>query len=114
MTDQVTKLNITKNLVEKISELLDAEVHYSYMLDHRGEEKRKISNGSQECERMASLLKSLGGEFLEYKLGHHFTQRGFEAEFGEDAEYPQINIGFRHIGNMKETLQHLKAEGAFV
>ena len=43
MTDQVTKLNITKNLVEKISELLDAEVHYSYMLDHKGEEKRKIS-----------------------------------------------------------------------
>ena len=26
------------------------------------------SNGSQECERMAQLLKSLGGEFLEYKL----------------------------------------------
>ena len=28
------------------------------------------SNGSQECERMAQLLKSLGGEFLEYKLNH--------------------------------------------
>ena len=48
------------------------------------------SNGSQECERMASLLKSLGGEFLEYKLNEHFTQRGFESEFGKDAEYPQI------------------------
>ena len=72
------------------------------------------SNGSQECERIASLLKSLGGEFLEYKLGEHFTQRGFEAEFGKDAEYPQINIGFKHIGNMKETLQHLKESGAFV
>ena len=31
------------------------------------------SNGSQECERMAQLLKSLGGEFLEYKLNHHFS-----------------------------------------
>ena len=41
MTDQVTKLNITKNLVEKISELLDAEVHYSYMLNHKGEEEEK-------------------------------------------------------------------------
>ena len=47
----------------------------------------------QECERMASLLKSLGGEFLEYKLGHHFTQRGFEAEFGEDAEYHRLTLG---------------------
>ena len=38
-----TKLNITKNLVEKIAELLDAEVKYSYLLNHKGEEKRKIS-----------------------------------------------------------------------
>jgi len=38
-----TKLNITKNLVEKIAELLDAEVQYSYLLNHKGEEKRKIS-----------------------------------------------------------------------
>lgn len=71
------------------------------------------SNGSQECERIASLLRSLGGEFLEYRVGSHFTQRGFESEFGKDAEYPQINIGFKHIGGMKETLQYLKNEGAF-
>ena len=38
-----TKLNITKNLVEKIAELLNAEVHYSYLINHKGEEKRKIS-----------------------------------------------------------------------
>lgn len=72
------------------------------------------SNGSQECERMASLLRSLGGEFLEYKLGQHFTQRGFEAEFGKEATYPQINIGFSHIGNMKETLRYMSDRGMFV
>ena len=37
------------------------------------------SNGSQECERMASLLKNLGGEFLEYKLNKHFTQKSVRA-----------------------------------
>ena len=41
--NNVTKLNIAKNLVEKIAELLNAEVQYSYLLDHKGEEKRKIS-----------------------------------------------------------------------
>tara|TARA_B100002019_G_C20829435_1_gene384527 strand:- start:45 stop:284 length:240 start_codon:yes stop_codon:yes gene_type:complete len=71
------------------------------------------SNGNQECQRMAELLKSLGGEFLEYKLNHHFTQRGFEAEFGSEAEYPQVNIGFKHIGNMKETLNFMKEKGLF-
>lgn len=66
------------------------------------------SNGSQECERMCMLLKSLGGEFLEYKLGNHFTQRSFEQEFGNEAGYPQIAIGARHIGSLKETLQWMK------
>ena len=40
---KVTELNIANNLVEKIAELLNAEVHYSYLLNHKGEEKRKIS-----------------------------------------------------------------------
>ena len=71
------------------------------------------SNGSQECERMAMLLKSLEGEFLEYKLNSHFSQRGFEEEFGKEAEYPQINVGFKHVGGMKETLQFMKDKGLF-
>jgi len=71
------------------------------------------SNGSQECERMAMLLRSLGGEFLEYKLGQHFTQRGFEAEFGSEATYPQVSLGYTHIGDMKETLNFMKDRGMF-
>ena len=71
------------------------------------------TNGSQECQRMASLLKSLGGEFLEYKLNNHFTQRAFETEFGSNATYPQVSLGNKHVGDMKETLHHLKKEGMF-
>ena len=41
--NNVTKLNITNNLVEKIAELLNAEVHHSLLVDHKGTEKRKIS-----------------------------------------------------------------------
>mgnify|MGYP002623758429 CR=1 FL=1 len=69
------------------------------------------TNGNQECERITSLLKSLNAQILEYNLNQHFTQRGFEAEFGLEATYPQINIGFRHIGNLKETLQYMKERG---
>jgi hypothetical protein len=71
------------------------------------------SNDSQECERMASLLKSLGGEFLEYKLNNHFTQKSFESEFGLEATYPQIALGYKHIGNMNETLKFMKSVGLF-
>ena len=72
------------------------------------------SNGSQECERISQLLQSLGGEFLEYRLNHHFTQRAFEQEFGKEATYPQVAIGARHIGNLKETLNYCKEQGMFV
>ena len=72
------------------------------------------SNGSQECERVAQLLRSLGGEFLEYKLNSHFTQKAFEQEFGEEATYPQVSIGSKHICNMKETLQYMNQKGMFL
>jgi len=72
------------------------------------------SNGSQECERIAQLLKSLGGDYHEYKLNQHFSQRAFEQEFGEGATYPQIAIGAKHIGDMKETLQYMSEKGMFV
>ena len=69
------------------------------------------TDGSQECERVSQLLQHLGGEYLEYRLNQHFTQRAFEQEFGPDATYPQVAIGSRHIGNLKETLQHVHQEG---
>jgi hypothetical protein len=69
------------------------------------------SNGSQECERVASLLKTLGGEYLEYKLNKHFTQNNFEQEFGPEATYPQVALGYNHIGGLKETLYYLKKTG---
>ena len=72
------------------------------------------SNGSQECERMASLLDSLGGEFLEYRLNIHFTQRAFENEFGEGATYPQVSLGYKHVGEMHDTLQFLQKQGMLV
>jgi len=71
------------------------------------------SNGSQECERMTSLLKTLDAQILEYKLNNHFTQRAFELEFGPDATYPQVSLGYNHIGDMKETLNFMKERGLF-
>tara|TARA_B100001939_G_scaffold59195_1_gene48356 strand:+ start:1936 stop:2190 length:255 start_codon:yes stop_codon:yes gene_type:complete len=71
------------------------------------------SNKSQECERMALLLKALGGDFHEYVLGVNFTDKQFRMEFGLEATYPQVSIGNKHIGNMKETLQYMKINNLF-
>lgn len=69
------------------------------------------SNKSQECERISMLLKSLGGEFHEYVLNDHFTDSQFKSEFGKEAEYPQVSIGYKHIGGIKETLKYFKSQG---
>ena len=66
------------------------------------------SNSSQECERAESLLNSIGQDVKVFLLGDDFTQNQFNAEFGEDAEYPQISVGLNHRGSLKETLQYLK------
>ena len=63
---------------------------------------------------MASLLKNLGGEFLEYQLGKHFSEKSFYDEFGEEATFPQVALGSQHIGSMKETLQFMSERGMFL
>jgi hypothetical protein len=57
------------------------------------------------------LLSSVGGEFLEYTLDKDFNQTDFDSEFGSHAEYPQVAIGYKHIGGLKETLHYLNNEG---
>ena len=68
------------------------------------------TDGGQESERVRQLLLSLGGEYLEYTLGKEFTDRQFRAEFGEEATYPQVSIGYEHIGGLKDTLHYLQEE----
>ena len=72
------------------------------------------TNGSQECERVVYLLEHLGGDYHEYKLHQHFTQRSFENEFGEGATYPQVSLGYKHVGNMHDTLHFLQEKGMLV
>ena len=69
------------------------------------------TNGNQESERLTSLLKRLEIDILEYRLNSHFSQRAFESEFGKGAEYPQCALDYKHIGGIKDTLNHLKNEG---
>ena len=71
------------------------------------------SDGSQECERMSMLLRSLGGEFHEYLLGVDFSDKQFRMEFGSEATYPQVSLGSEHIGSMKESLQYMRDRGIF-
>ena len=68
------------------------------------------SNGSQECQRAVALFQSLEQRFVEYELDRDFTMKQFIAEFGDEALMPQVAIGVKHIGGLKETLQYYKQQ----
>ena len=68
------------------------------------------TDGNIECDRIRMLLESLDGEYKEYLLGADFSDRQFRAEFGSEAEYPQVTINNKHIGSLKETLKYFQQE----
>ena len=72
------------------------------------------SNGSQECERAKMVLEACGQEVREFLLGTDFSDRQFRAEFGGEAEYPQVAIGLNHRGTLKETLKYMSDNGMFL
>ena len=71
------------------------------------------SNKSQECERAIMLLSNVKEDFHEYVLDQDFTDEQFHAEFGIEAQYPQIAIGLKHRGNLKETISYMKDNNMF-
>ena len=72
------------------------------------------SNGSQECERAKMLLEAVHEDTKEFLLDVDFSDRQFRAEFGDDAEYPQIALGLHHRGTLKETIQYMSNKGMFL
>ena len=71
------------------------------------------SNGGQESERAKMVLEACGQEVKEFLLVAVFSDRQFRAEFGSEAEYPQIAIGLKHRGTLKETLKYMSDNGMF-
>ena len=72
------------------------------------------SNGGQESERAVMVLEACGQNVKQFLLGIDFTHKQFKAEFGEEAEYPQVAIGLNHRGTLKETLKYMSDNGMFL
>ena len=71
-------------------------------------------NGGQESERAVMVLEAVGQDVKEFLLGVDFTHKEFKAEFGDEAEYPQVAIGLDHRGTLKETLNYMSEKGMFL
>lgn len=62
--------------------------------------------GCQECDRLVNLLNHIEWNYLEYRQGEDYTEKQFVSEFGKTAEYPQVAIGYKHVGSLKEFLHY--------
>ena len=71
-------------------------------------------NGGQESERAVMVLEAVGQDVKQFLLGVDFTHKEFKAEFGDEAEYPQVAIGLDHRGTLKETLNYMSEKGMFL
>jgi hypothetical protein len=70
-------------------------------------------DGGQESERAKMVLEACGQDVKEFILGADFSDRQFRAEFGSEAEYPQVAIGLDHRGSLKETLKYMRDKEMF-
>lgn len=69
------------------------------------------SDDGLESERLISLVTSLGYPLLVYRLGVDFSQKHFVQEFGEEAEFPQANCGYKYVGSLKQILAYFNSRG---
>ena len=60
------------------------------------------------------VLEACDQQVREFLLGVDFSDKQFRAEFGSEAEYPQVAIGLNHRGNLKETLKYMSDTGMFL
>ena len=69
------------------------------------------SDDGLESERLISLVGSLGYPLLVYRLGVEFSMKEFRMEFGEGAEFPQANCGYKYVGSLKQILAYFNSRG---
>lgn len=62
------------------------------------------------CDRARSLLRSLGKEYIEYKLEKDFTRETIKAVFPQAKTFPVITIDNSYIGGYTE-LAEIAKEG---
>ena len=69
------------------------------------------SNRSLESDRAIALLKYMEVPYIEYLVGVDFSMDEFRKEFGDEAEFPQVAVGVRHVGSLKDTLHYFEYTG---
>ncbi len=65
-------------------------------------------DGCPYCLKIEEVLKLSGLNFVTYKLGKNFDEKGFIGEFGEGATFPQVVMNGEKLGGCVDTVKFLQ------
>ena len=65
-------------------------------------------DGCTHCEKIEEVLTLSGLNFVTYKLGKNFDEKGFVGEFGEGATFPQVVMNGEKLGGCVDTVKFLQ------
>ena len=65
-------------------------------------------DGCPYCEKIKEVLELGNFQFVEYKLGDHFSRFEIYEEFGGNATFPQVTINGQKMGGCTETVKYLR------
>ena len=63
------------------------------------------------CERVKTVLSSIGESYTEQKLDVNFTREEFVSQFGGGATFPRVLKEGRLLGGCNETVIYLRQQG---
>jgi len=67
-------------------------------------------DGCPYCDKVVQLLQFAELKHVVYKLGQHFTEDGFNDEYGRGATFPQVTYNDKRIGGCSETIKFLREQ----
>ena len=66
--------------------------------------------GCPYCQQILEVLGISELNYVEYKLGEHFSKEAFYEQFGEGATFPQVVLNSENLGGCQESIRYMQKE----
>ena len=64
--------------------------------------------GCPYCTKIKQVLDGKGYNYVEYKLGEHYSSKAFYEQFGDGATFPQVVLNGENLGGCQESIKYMQ------
>ena len=65
-------------------------------------------DGCPYCRQIVEVLGLSGLNYVEYKLGEHYSSKAFYEQFGNGATFPQVVLNGENLGGCQESIKYMQ------